>query len=40
MKSIPGNKGSVKYDVQRLSSLAIMTTKYGLGSNGVPNSVV
>lgn len=40
----PAAQGSksvaVKLEVQRLSSLAIITTKYGLGSNGVPHSVI
>lgn len=35
-----GSKGSVKHEIQRLSSLAIITTKYGLGANGAPHSVI
>ena len=35
-----GKAGAVKQEVQKLSSLSVITTKYGLGSNGVPHSVV
>jgi hypothetical protein len=42
MKPAPqgGKAVSVKQEVHKLSSLAIIVTKYGLGSNGAPHSVV
>lgn len=35
-----GGKGSVKQEIQRLASLSLITTKYGLGPNGAPHSVI
>ena len=33
-------KTSVKQEIQKLSSLIVITNKYGLGANGAPHSVI
>lgn len=40
MKLNPGAKNSIKQECQRLSSLCKIVGQFGLGTNGVPNSVV
>lgn len=40
LKTSQNIKGNAKQLAQRLTSLAIITTKYGLGENGVPTTVV
>lgn len=40
MKAGKNIKGNIKQEALRLGSLGDITTKFGLGENGVPNSVV